>query len=59
MRAIEGRGPYAKYLTPGQLDSWTFTGEKGETIVAHVATREFDSILELAVKGEKEDKVLL
>ncbi len=56
---MEGRGPYAKYLTPGQLDSWTFTGEKGETIVAHVATKEFDSILELAVKGDKEDKVLL
>jgi hypothetical protein len=59
VRAIEGRGPNAKYLTPGQLDTWTFTGEKGETIIAHAATREFDSILELAVKGEKEDKVLL
>lgn len=57
-RKLEGPGEHAKYLTPGQLDEWVFDAEKGETIIAHVATKEFDSILELATKGEKEDKVL-
>ena len=59
VRKLEGPGDHAKYLTPGQLDEWILEGEKGETIIAHVATKEFDSILELAVKGDKEDKVLL
>jgi hypothetical protein len=59
VRSLEGSGPNTKYLTPGQLDSWLFQGEKGETIIAHVATREFDSILELAARGDPEDKVLL
>ena len=58
VRKLEGPGDHAKYLTPGQLDEWILEGEKGETIIAHVATKEFDSILELAVKGDKEDKVL-
>jgi hypothetical protein len=57
VRGLEGPGKYTKYLTAGQLDSWTFEGEKGETIIAHVASNEFDPILELAAKGEKEDKV--
>lgn len=52
--------PNTKFLTPGQVDSWIFTGKKGETIIAHVTTNEFDPILELATKGEKEDdRVLL
>jgi hypothetical protein len=58
VRKLEGAGDHTKYLTPGQLDEWIFDGEKGETIIVHVATKEFDSILGLAVKGEKQDKVL-
>jgi len=57
VRKLEGPGKYTKYLTPGQLDSWIFTGEKGETVIAHVASKEFDPVLELAARGEKEDKV--
>ena len=59
VRQLEGPGRHTKYLTPNQLDCWLFEGEKDETIIAHVATTEFDSILELAVKGAKEGKVLL
>jgi len=59
VRQVEGPGKYTKHLTTGQLDSWIFDGEKGETIIAHVTSREFDPILELARKDEKEDKVLL
>ena len=49
----------SKFLTPGQLDRWVFEGEKGETIIAHVVSKEFDPILELARTGAKEDKALL
>ena len=56
VRKLDGPGQHGKYLTPGQLDTWTFDGDKGETIIAHVATSEFDSILGLAVKGEKGEK---
>jgi hypothetical protein len=59
VRELGGPGKYSKFLTPGQLDRWVFDGEKGETIIAHVASREFDPILELARPGEAEDKVLL
>src|SRR5262245_32079993 len=59
VRKLEGPGKYSKHLTPGQLDSWLFQGEKGETVLAYVATKEFDPVLELALKGDKEDKVLL
>jgi hypothetical protein len=58
VRDLSGPGKFTKYLTPGQLDQWNFEGEKGETIIAHVATRDFDSILSLAAKGAKEDKLL-
>ena len=58
VRQIEGTGQFDKYLTPGLLDCWIIEGEKGETVIAHVSTKQFDPILELAVPGEKEDKVL-
>ncbi len=58
VRQVEGPGEFTKYLTPGLLDSWIIEGEKGETIVAHVVSKEFDPVLELATKGEQEDKVL-
>jgi hypothetical protein len=57
---LKGPGQYNKFLTPGQIDRWLFDGEKGETIIAYVVSREFDPILELATdEGAKEDKVLL
>src|ERR1700740_657767 len=59
VRDLGGPGQHSKFLTPGQLDRWVFEGEKGETIIAHVASREFDPILELARTGEKDDQVLL
>src|SRR5579864_4390606 len=59
VRALSGTGPYSKFLTPGQLDRWVFEGVKGETVIAHVASTEFDPILELARAEPPEDKVLL
>src|SRR5262249_59811669 len=56
---LRGPGKHGGFLTHGQLDRWVFEGEKGETIIAHVSSREFDPILELARTGEKDDKVLL
>ena len=53
VRELGGPGQYSKFLTPGQLDRWVFEGEKGETIIAHVASKEFDPILELAKTGEQ------
>ena len=58
VRKLDGAGEHTKYLTPGQLDEWIFEGEKGETVIVHVATGEFDSVLGLAVKREKQDQVL-
>jgi hypothetical protein len=60
VRDLRGPGQYGAFLTPGQLDRWVFEGEKGETIIAHVVSREFDPILELARTGAKDDdKALL
>ena len=60
VRDLSGPGQYSKFLTPNQLDRWVFDGEKGETIIAHVVSKEFDPILELARTGAKDDdKVLL
>ena len=59
VRKLSGPGEHSKFLTPGQFDRWLFEGDKGETIIAHVATKEFDPILELARGDEKDDKVLL
>src|ERR1051326_361163 len=56
VRDVERPGHFDKFLTPGQVDQWILAGEKGETIVAHVTSREFDAVLEL-VSGL--DKVLL
>jgi hypothetical protein len=58
VRKVEGAGQFDKYLTPGQLDRWIFQGKKGETVIACVSSKEFDPTLELAVPGEKEDRVL-
>src|SRR5436305_13742186 len=58
VRNLKGGGSGA-FLTPGQIDRWIFEGEKGETIIAHVISKEFDPILGLAQAGPNaEDKVL-
>src|SRR5271168_2741473 len=61
VRALQkGSRQYDKFLTANQVDRWLFEGEKGETLIAHVASREFDPILELVqTTGTKEEKVLL
>ncbi len=59
VRNLSRPGQYSKFLTPGQVDRWLFEGEKGETIIAHVASREFDPILELVKGGAKDDKPLV
>ena len=42
MRDLGGSGQHNKFLTQNQLDRWLFEGEKGETIIAHLASKEFD-----------------
>lgn len=59
VRDLRGPGHFGAFLTPGQLDRWVFEGEKGETIIAHMVSKEFDPILELARTGKTDDKVLL
>src|SRR5215470_9954036 len=59
IRKLTGPGGHTAFLTPNQLDRWLFEGEKGETIIAHVSSKEFDPILELARQGAKEDKPFL
>lgn len=58
-REIDAPGQHNKFLTANQLDRWSFEGEKDETVIARVVSKEFDPILELARTGEKDDKVLL
>jgi hypothetical protein len=60
VRDLREPGQFGKFLTAGQVDRWVFDGDKGETIIAHVVSKEFDPILELARTGEKDDdKILL
>lgn len=49
----------SKFLTQNQLDRWLFEGEQGETVIAHVASKDFDPILGLARTGAKDDKPLI
>jgi len=58
-RDLEGPGQHTKFLTPGLLDTWSFTAKSGETVVAYVSSKEFDPVLELAKKGAPPDKPLL
>ena len=39
VRDLTGSGQHSKFLTQNQLDRWLFEGEKGETIIAHLASR--------------------
>jgi len=56
---LRSPGKHGAFLTPGQIDRWVFDGEKGETIIAHVISNEFDPILELSRTEKTDDKVLL
>ncbi|MEK6237126.1 MAG: hypothetical protein N2C14_20650, partial [Planctomycetales bacterium] len=59
-RQVSAPGEFAKYLTPDQIDSWILEGKQGETIIAHVATREFDPVLQLTrPRINEDDEVLL
>lgn len=55
---LSGSGMHSKFLTHNQLDRWLFEGEKGESVIAYVASREFDPVLELAREGAAEGKLL-
>lgn len=59
VRPLKGTGQFGAFLTPGQIDRWIFDGEKGETIIVHVVTKEFDPLLGLSQTiGKDQDKVL-
>jgi hypothetical protein len=55
---IDREGAFNKFLTSGLMDTWALEGKAGETIIAHLSSREFDPVLELAESGE-DGKVLL
>jgi hypothetical protein len=58
-RQVDGSGTFTKYLTPGLQDSWVINGAKGETIIAHVSTKEYDPILKLATSPDGQDQILI
>ncbi len=58
-RNLSGPGQHSKFLTHNQRDRWRFAGERGETIIAHVVSREFDPVLELAKDGAGDEEALL
>ena len=58
IRKLEGQGAGA-FLTPGQIDRWIFYGEKGETIIVHVVSKEFDPLLGLAKTVGKDDQTVV
>ena len=49
IRPLKGQGQVGAFLTPGQVDRWVFEGDKGETLIVHVATKEFDPLLGLSI----------
>jgi len=58
IRQVKEPGEFNKFLTPGLLDHWILQGAEGETLIVHVTSNEFDPVLELAIAGEPEDKLL-
>ena len=58
-RTLKGGGPSGAFLTPGQVDRWFFDGEKGETIVVHVSSKEFDPLLGLVKTVGKKDETVV
>lgn len=58
IRNVDGPGDFNKFLTPGTIDRWILQGEEGETIIARVASSEFDPVIELATNDGGEDKLL-
>ncbi|MSU78794.1 MAG: hypothetical protein EXS16_11960 [Gemmataceae bacterium] len=58
-RNLKGSGQSGAFLTPGQIDRWSFNGEKGETIIVHVASKEFDPLLGLTKAVGKKDETVI
>jgi hypothetical protein len=58
-RTLKGSGPAGAFLTPGQIDRWFFDGEKGETLVVHVVSKQFDPLLGLVKTAAKADETIV
>ena len=59
IRNIDQPGDFTKYLTPGMTDRWIFKGSKDETVIAHVTTQEFDSVIQLVMADGDKETVLI
>ncbi len=59
VRKLDGHGQSGAFLTPGQIDRWIFDGDKGETIIAHIVSKEFDPLLGLAKTAGKADETVV
>lgn len=59
VRNVDQPGTFNKYLTPGTVDRWVFTGEAGQLLLAAVSTQEFDSIVKLVQIVNDQEQVLL
>lgn len=58
-RNLKGSGQSGAFLTPGQIDRWFFDGEKGETLIVHVSSKEFDPLLGLVRTAGKKDETVV
>jgi hypothetical protein len=58
VREIEEPGTFNKYLTPGVVDRWSFSGKQGELVISSVRTTEFDAILKLVQVIGDDEKIL-
>jgi hypothetical protein len=52
-RSVEAPGTFTKYLSPDQVDTWSFEGHKDEVVIAHVQSEEFDPTVAVATKDGK------
>jgi hypothetical protein len=58
VRHLEQPGEFGKYLTPGMTDRWIFQGNRNDTVIVHVTTREFDSVIRLVRSVDGTEQVL-
>lgn len=58
VRDLNDASQAAKYLTPGEIDSWVFDGTKNETLVVRVSTQQFDPVIGLARVDGNSEQVL-
>ena len=55
VRDLNNANHTAKFLSPGEVDSWLFDGKKNETVIVNVSTAQFDPVIGLAkINGESE-----